>query len=61
LNGLGEHPFLFTNGGPSEGQDVGVVNHPIADGVGHRRVGELLVPDLRGDLGGDHRRRLAIA
>jgi hypothetical protein len=28
--------------------------------VGHRRVGALLVPDLRGDLGSDDRRGFSI-
>jgi hypothetical protein len=41
-----EHPLLLSGRRPAEGQHVGVVDHAVADGVGHRRVGELLVPAL---------------
>jgi len=61
LNLVGEHAFLFSEGRAAQRDDMGVVDHAVADGISHSRLDELLVPVLGRDLGGHHCGRLAIA
>ena len=44
---------LLSPGRPGEGDPVGVVEQPIADGVGHGSVSKLVMPVLDGGLAGE--------
>jgi len=54
LGFLVQETFLLSDRWTAQGNDVGVVDHAVADGVGHRRIGQLFMPALRWDLGGHH-------
>jgi transposase len=47
---LGFETFLAAQGGTAQGDDVSVVDEPIADGVGDSRIAESLVPSFRRQL-----------
>jgi len=58
--GLGFETFLAAHGGAAQGQDMGVVDEPVADGVGDSRIPEGFVPTFRRQLRGDDGRSFAV-
>jgi len=44
---------LLSPGRPLEGDPVCVVEQPIADGIGHGSLTEVIVPVLDGELAGE--------
>src|SRR6185369_1532461 len=53
--------FCFAQGFAFELDPIGVVNQPIQDGIGHRRVGNNFVPLADRELAGNERGPLALA